>query len=285
MRNMMKVIVPPIKSQGIKTKLIPWIQEVAPCQQGLWIEPFMGTGVVGFNLADGEALLCDVNPHLVEFYSQILSGQITPQIIRNFLTEEGNKLSKIGQDYYYEVRKRFNEKKSPLDFLFLNRSGFNGMIRFNSKGEFNIPFCRKNERFVQAYITKIVNQVTNLLLQFQKCNFTFACQDFKQTIANAKSDDFLYCDPPYLGRYADYYNNWTEEHENELFCLLKKFSGKFILSSWHHNDYRENIHLEKYRHSFNILTKQHYYYVGAKEDNRNSMTEALVTNFDFGKKF
>lgn len=47
---MMKVITPPIKSQGIKTKLVPWIKEILPNQEGTWIEPFLGTGVVAFNM-------------------------------------------------------------------------------------------------------------------------------------------------------------------------------------------------------------------------------------------
>ena len=53
-----RIVVPPIKSQGIKTKLIPFISTLVPSSQsGRWIEPFMGTGVVGFNLADGPALM------------------------------------------------------------------------------------------------------------------------------------------------------------------------------------------------------------------------------------
>ena len=60
----MKVIVPPIKSQGIKTKLVPWIHSILPKQfDGVWVEPFMGTGVVAFNLAPQRAFLCDTNPH------------------------------------------------------------------------------------------------------------------------------------------------------------------------------------------------------------------------------
>jgi len=75
------------------------------------------------------------------------------------LGDAGKKLSKNGQDYYYEVRTRFNERHNPLDFLFLSRAGFNGVIRFNRKGGFNVPFNHKAERFSKAYVTKVVNQV------------------------------------------------------------------------------------------------------------------------------
>jgi len=57
------------------------------------------------------------------------------------------------------VRDRFNREASPYDFLFLNRACFNGMVRFNRKGGFNVPFCRKPDRFRPAYITKICNQL------------------------------------------------------------------------------------------------------------------------------
>ena len=75
----MKVNVPPIKSQGIKTKLVPWIKSIVPEElEGKWIEPFMGTGVVGFNIAPRHAIMCDTNPHLIDFYNSIKISEITP---------------------------------------------------------------------------------------------------------------------------------------------------------------------------------------------------------------
>jgi len=87
----------------------------------------MGTGVVAFNLAPKKALLCDANPHIVNFYSAILDGTITPENARDFLCKEGSELDRKGEQHYYFVRERFNESHSPFDFLFLNRAGYNGM--------------------------------------------------------------------------------------------------------------------------------------------------------------
>ena len=71
-------IVPPIKSQGIKTKLIDWIKSSTENQEyERWVEPFMGTGVVGFNIRPKKALMCDSNPHLINFYNGIKSKEIT----------------------------------------------------------------------------------------------------------------------------------------------------------------------------------------------------------------
>ncbi len=67
----MKVITPPIKSQGIKTKLVPWINDILPDKDGRWIEPFLGTGVVAFNMAFKKAILNDTNPHIITLYKEI----------------------------------------------------------------------------------------------------------------------------------------------------------------------------------------------------------------------
>ena len=277
----MKVNVPPIKSQGIKTKLVPWIHSIIPQEfSGRWIEPFMGTGVVAFNLSPAHALLCDTNPHLINFYRAVACGDITPEIVRDFLTREGAQLLEQGESRYYEIRERFNRQHQPLDFLFLNRAGFNGMIRFNRKGEFNIPFCRKPQRFAQAYVTKIVNQVATVSRLFKLKDFTFQCQAFEQTIAAAGPDDMIYCDPPYIDRHVDYYNGWDGEHEKSLYQALSNTPAKFILSTWHHNDFRKNEYIDSLWGEFNILTREHFYHVGASETNRNPMVEAIVTNYD-----
>jgi DNA adenine methylase len=274
------VNVPPIKSQGIKTKLVPWVKSMVPSGfSGVWVEPFMGTGVVAFNIAPANALLCDKNPHLVNFYSSLAQRKITSEGVGSFLTEEGQTLLAKGEDHYYEIRDRFNKHHSPLDFLFLNRAGFNGMIRFNRKGEFNIPFCRKPQRFARAYVTKIVNQVHCLEKLLQTRNFVFKTQDFAQTIKEASASDLIYCDPPYIDRHVDYYSGWNEPHETRLFKALSGFEGKFILSTWHHNEYRKNDYIETHWKRFDILTREHFYHVGGKEENRNPVVEALVVNF------
>lgn len=276
----LKTHVPPIKSQGIKTKLVPWIKSVAPDNfQGNWIEPFMGTGVVAFNVAPQNAILCDTNPHLINFYTAIATSEITASIVKDYLIQEGEKLQVLGEEHYYFIRERFNTHHAPLDFLFLNRAGFNGMIRFNRKGGFNIPFCRKPQRFAKAYVTKIVNQVDFVSKLLKEKQFTFKCQNFTQTIAEASPNDIIYCDPPYIDRHADYYNGWQDENEQALFDKLSLFSGKFILSTWHHNDYRYNSYVADLWSKYNILTREHFYHVGAKETNRKPMVEALVTNF------
>ena len=280
--SQMRIIVPPIKSQGIKTKLVPWIKALIPETEGRWIEPFMGTGVVAFNAGFGQAVLGDVNPHVIRFYRDIQTGELTPFRVRAYLEEEGGYLRDAGEDgyeHYNHIRDRFNREHDPLDFLFLSRAGFNGMMRFNKRGEWNIPFCKKRDRFNKSYVTKIVNQVHDVS-RIIRTDWEFLNIPFEKTISMATADDILYCDPPYWGRHVDYYNGWGDADEERLFDLLLSTKAKFILSTWHHNDYRNNAMMERYWNRFNVVTRDHFYHAGARVHNRNSMVEALVFNFD-----
>lgn len=277
----MKVIVPPIKSQGVKTRLVPWIQALVPAVMGRWIEPFLGTGVVAFNSGFHEALLSDINPHVIRFYQGVKDRRITPAVVREYLEREGKLLEQAadkGYAHFHIIRNRFNESHDPLDFLFLSRAGFNGMMRFNRSGGWNIPFCQKPQRFAPAYITKIAHQVHDVACLIQP-DWEFRVDSFEHIIRQATENDIIYCDPPYLGRYVDYYSGWTEGDERRLFELLEATPAKFILSTWHHNDYRENPMIDRLWSRFNVVTRDHFYHSGGKLENRRAIVEALVFNF------
>lgn len=281
----MRVIIPPIKSQGIKTKLVPWIMELSPNVKGKWIEPFLGTGVVAFNSGYKKAILNDTNPHIINFYKGVQQKSITSPLMKKYLEHEGEILSNAGNngyEHYLKIRTRFNNGEfSPYDFIFLSRAGFNGMMRFGSKGNWNIPFCKKPDRFAQAYITKIINQLSRVSEIIQpEPNWIFYNKSFIEIIPLATNDDIIYCDPPYLGRHVDYYNGWTEKDEEKLFNLLSDTKAKFILSTWHHNDWRENEMINRFWGKFNIVTKDHFYHNGGNIENRRTIVEALVCNFN-----
>lgn len=276
-------VVPPIKSQGIKTKLAGWIQETSRSQAyDRWVEPFMGTGVVAFNIQPKRALLCDSNPHLISFYKALQAGEITANKTRKFLVEEGTKLLETEGAHYYTVRERFNADGNPLDFMFLSRSCFNGMMRFNKKGGFNVPFCRKPNRYAQALVTKICNQVSAVSHVIGQGDFEFKHQEFRDTLSEVAPNDLVYCDPPYLGRHVDYFDSWSEEEEHDLHTLITASGAPFIMSTWLKNKYRVNDYVFSLWGDCSILMKEHFYHVGAKESNRNAVYEALLLNFKSG---
>lgn len=280
-----KVFVPPLKIQGIKTKLVPLIKETSSVDNDTtWVEPFMGSGVVGFNVAKKSAIFADTNPHIINFYLAIQNGMITPEIVRDFLTEQGQRLSEKDDKYYYEVRSRFNEKHEPLDFLFLNRACFNGMMRFNKNNDFNVPYGHKPNRFTKAYVTKITNQVKKVEQLLRDNNWVFVCQSFEKTITECPKSSFIYCDPPYIGRHVDYFDSWDENLEKQLHDLLASSNRKFMLSTWDHNAYRKNEYVSTLWKDNYKTTKKHFYHVGAKKTNRNVVTEALLTNYAFNTR-
>lgn len=275
-----KIFVPPLKIQGIKTKLVPIIkQNILLSQNTLWIEPFMGSGVVGFNVRPERAIFADINPHIINFYSKIKSGAITSDIVRVFLQDNGRLLAENGGDFYYSVRERFNAAHNLLDFLFLNRACFNGMIRFSRAGNFNVPYGHKPMRFSKAYITKIVNQVKYIEDCLKIYDWEFFCKPFEDTVAMRENDSFIYCDPPYIGRHNNYYDSWYEISEQKLCMTLRNSSCKFMLSTWDYNQYRQNEYVNTLWNFCRKISREHFYHVGAKETNRHSIVEALLVNY------
>lgn len=278
----MKIVVPPLKIQGIKTKLIPMIkQSILWNDSKIWIEPFLGSGSVLFNMQPQNAIVSDTNKHIINVYKGIQDNSINSSNVRTFLESEGAKLEVSNGEYYYDVRERFNLHGDPLDFIFLNRSCFNGMMRFNKKGDFNVPFCRKPERFQKALITRICNQIQLVSDIMQNKNWTFKVADWKDTVSNASHNDFIYLDPPYIGLHADYYNTWDENDAFELLKTMNNTSAGYALSMWKSNDFRSNYYL---KHWNGIeFTTDHFYHVGASLNNRKSVIESLIVSEQYAR--
>ena len=127
------MIVPPIKIQGKKTKLVPCIMDIANIlldehkEIDTWVEPFLGSGVVAFNCPNRikRVIVNDINPHIIKFYKGVADGIITPDAIRTTFTDYGINLSRDGVNYYNKIKDRFNESFDTMDFLFLTRTAGN----------------------------------------------------------------------------------------------------------------------------------------------------------------
>ena len=111
------IIIPPIKIQGKKTKLVPKIMEIADylleqhTEIDTWVEPFLGSGVVAFNCPDriNKVIVNDINPHIINLYKQIAYGFITPEMVETTFHYHNDELLKGGYDYYNKIKDRFNE--------------------------------------------------------------------------------------------------------------------------------------------------------------------------------
>jgi len=194
---------PPLKWAGGKRWLLKFLKEI-------WIdyhasgfrlvEPFCGGLAITLGLMPKRAYLNDINPHLINFYSQLKSG-LKPNIIMEY-----------DKTLYYKYRQRFNDlilrgkcntKEAALLFYYLNHTGYNGLCRFNQKGLFNVPFGEyKNVTYLKDFC--IYESV------FQ--NWKFTCKDFEEL--DLQSKDFIYADPPYDVEFRQYSSQgftWNEQ--------------------------------------------------------------------------
>lgn len=275
------MLVPPIKCQGKKTKLVSHIKELyskLKLDNSVYYEPFMGSGIVGFNIEPERAIFSDNNPYIIKFYNSIKSNEIDLDTIRIFLEEEGKKLLESGKDYYNLVRDRFNKDGNILDFLFLNRCCFNGLMRFNRNGKFNVPYCKKDDKLSSDYIDKIIDQVKKVKeLLDRHPDWQFICSDWKDIVKDAKEEDIIYCDPPYLGLFSTYYTEYDINNEKELQDFLNNIcNSKWIYSSWKENKDKINEFILDLIGKYDSIDIEHRYQIGSKNEYRNKVVEILI---------
>ena len=276
------MIIPPIKIQGKKTKIVPKIMEIA---DGLlsehpeidtWVEPFLDSGVVAFNCPGRikKVIVNDINPHIIKFYKGIADGTITPDRIREVFDIHNQNLLKDGYDYYNRIKDRFNQSFDTMDFLFLTRTGFNGVMRFNNSGKWNVPFCKLNNRLSKNVIDDLVSSVDELSRLFKSKEFIFYNKSFEEVIESAPENSIFYCDPPYYGLQVQYFKGWGKEDEIRLNEMLK--DKMFIYSTWLEDGIRENMMINEYWGEYEIEGKKHKYNVAEKAEKRNQVTEGLI---------
>lgn len=276
------MIIPPIKIQGKKTKIVPKIMEIADGilndhpEIDTWVEPFLGSGVVAFNCPRRikKVIVNDINPHIIKFYKGVADGIITSDKIREVFDIHNQNLLKDGYDYYNRIKDRFNQSFDTMDFLFLTRTGFNGVMRFNNSGKWNVPFCKLNNRLSKNVIDDLTSSVDELSRLFKSKDFTFYNKSFEEVIESAPENSIFYCDPPYYGLQVQYFKGWGKEDEIRLNEMLK--DKMFIYSTWLEDGIRENMMINEYWGEYEIEGKKHKYNVAEKAEKRNQVTEGLI---------
>lgn len=154
----------------------------------LYIEPFLGAGSLFFALQPSKAILSDYNKHLIDCFIYVRDF---PELVAHCLLEHHSKNS---EKYYYEIRNKYNSSNSSVEqaarFIYLNKACFNGIFRVNQRGEFNVPYGRKEPPFLpnKKWLQSASNALKNAVLKYG---------DFNEILANAKKGDFIYMDPPY----------------------------------------------------------------------------------------
>lgn len=211
---------PPLKWAGGKRWQVPHLKPLWESEN--WrrlVEPFCGGLAVTLGLVPGKALLNDINPHLINFYRCLKEGLVVAKL-----------RFKNKKSAYYASRVRFNKLltagKGDTDeaaalFYYLNRTGYNGLCRFNQSGGFNVPFgtySRLNYRY----------DFTEYQDVFRGWEFTNTCFDQ----ITLRHDDFVYADPPYDVEFRQYSKDgfgWDEQVKTAEW--LAKHTGPVVLSN------------------------------------------------------
>jgi DNA adenine methylase len=237
---------PLIKYRGGKSKEIQYLEKHIPKFDGRYIEPFFGGGAMFFYLEPKRAIINDINAKLMAFYNGVKSDFDTLQTelleIEKLYIANRKKFEELkrktphirvfdeNEMLYYQIRNMFNDladkKYSPaLIYFFINKTAYSGMIRYNSRGEFNVPYGR-----YANLNTSLVKKTHSILLSHAEI---YNC-DYKNIFEMAKEDDFMFLDPPYDCIFSDYGNvehkdGFNEKNQNELATAYKRLKCKALM--------------------------------------------------------
>ena len=182
---------PVLKWAGGKTRLLTEILDRLPAKIDTYYEPFVGGGAVFFALAGQgrfrRAVLADQNPDLIEVYRA--------------LQKEGEEVIRALREYkdyndeqsYYQIRAQAprGRARRAARFIYLNKTGYNGLYRVNRSGSFNVPFGRyKNPKILDEPALRAASAALE--------GARLRCADFEHVVCNAAPGDAVYFDPPYL---------------------------------------------------------------------------------------
>lgn len=293
-----KTAKPFLKWAGGKTQLISAIGKTLPpniVQKNFtYIEPFVGSGAVLFWVLNHfpnlkKAVINDINEDLIHTYQTIADrpNELISilQVLQNeYHALEGNEDGK--KNYYYQKRALYNARKEEQSgqaalFIFLNRTGFNGLYRVNRKNEFNVP--------MGDYKKPTICDRGNILAVSEALQkVEMLCGDFEQTLNYADNNSLFYFDPPYkplnetssFNTYAKEGFNDSEQVRLKSFCSkLDILKHTWILSNSDvkGTDDNDNFFDDLYA-NFNIQRVEAKRNINANPEKRGKLTELLITN-------
>ncbi|MBR4270522.1 MAG: Dam family site-specific DNA-(adenine-N6)-methyltransferase [Clostridia bacterium] len=292
---------------GDKYKLMPQLLKIFPKNIDTYFEPFCGGGSPFLNIVANKYVLNDIDEYMIKLHKMLINYSVMPDmfysIIKNIETEYNLSASryqdiipqnlkdlnpktyfaKFNKDAYSRMRNAFNKDKSNDVLLYLLLIyGFNRMLRFNSKGDFNLPvgnvdFNQNVEDAINSYFSFVQNK-----------DISLSSLDFREYIKVQRfnKNDFIYLDPPYLITNSEYNKLWTEKDEIDLLTLLDELNEKeirFAISNMITTKEKTNEIFLKWAQKYNIYNINSNYI--SYHDNTNKISkEVLVTNYDKRKK-
>ncbi len=210
---------PPLKWAGGKRWLVPHVKPIWESNSNRrYVEPFCGGLAVVLGLQPEQALLNDINPHLINFYRQVQNGLKLRIEMRN------------NAQLFYQHRERFNElvrrgkaltREGAQLFYYLNRTCFNGLCRFNKGGDFNVPFgTYKSINYANDF-----HEYADVFKRWE-----FSNQDIETL--EIEPGDFVYADPPYDVEFTTYSAggfSWSDQERTAK--RLARHPGPVVISN------------------------------------------------------
>ena len=212
---------PIIKWSGGKQDEIKRFEKYIPSpnEYKLYIEPFIGGGSLYFHICPTNAVISDVHTELIDLYKSIKEGH--REEIYEFM-----KLNPNDEETYYKIRKEM-EIKTPLDnakrFYYQRKTCFRGMLRYNKKGKFNIPFGKyKNIKY---------DDLKNIKYEELLKNTEILNESFEYIFENYNDENnFIFLDPPYDSEFTDYgYCKFGKEEHLKLAKYFKETKNKCLM--------------------------------------------------------
>lgn len=277
----------PLNYIGGKYKLLPQILKLFPKNINTFVDVFGGGFNVGANINCNKIIYNDNIPLLVDLMRTFYTFDIEYIINKIENNIINHNLSKINKDAYLNYREYFNSNttKDPIDFYTLILFSFNYQIRFNSKMEYNNTFGQNRSEFN----TKIKSNLINFVDLIQNKKIEFYNKDFTELDLSLTSQDFVYCDPPYLittGSYNDGkrgFKGWSEKEEVELYHyldILHSKNVKFALSNVIESNNKENYLLKNWAKKYNLhKLNYNYNHSNFHRKNTNDSIEVLIVNY------
>ena len=279
---MEKYIKSPLNYTGGKYKLLNQILPLFPEDINTFVDLFTGGCNVAINVNANRIIANDLCSEVISVYEGIQNGTTEENIRMIEETINEYSLSKENKEGYLELRSYYNEgNKDWYIFYTLIAYAFNNQIRFNKKGEFNIPFGKDRSDFNPALKQKF----RDFSDAIHNKNIKFTNYDFRKlSVDKLKENDFVYLDPPYLITDATYNMGWNEEAEKDLLSLCDKLNEKgikFAISNvLEHNGSKNEILIEwSKKYNINYLNYNYSNCNYHKKDNGHKSVEVLITNY------
>ncbi|MCB4949772.1 Dam family site-specific DNA-(adenine-N6)-methyltransferase [Streptococcus mutans] len=301
---------------GGKYKLLPQLLPLFPNKYNKFIDLFAGGATVALSAATlnddklRKYVINDSDSEVINFYKYLSKqkdiGKFLSKVEKaieyynlsntqkyGYAYYEMNSSSGLGQynkEKFLKLRNDYNHKNyevfdKEVLFYLLTVFGFNNQIRFNSKGEYNLPVGKRD--FNRNMRSKLVAFYDTLVTY----NFTIKNQDFRKTINQIKSGDFIYADPPYRITTATYNENggWSLKDDLDLFAYLNKANNKgvyFALSNVAVHNGKENKELMNWASKYNLHILDYHYNNSNYQSKAklSSTVEVLITNYELKGK-